>query len=68
MKLLAVRWHTAPPVNGCRWCGDQWGGHGLQFVRGHGLHRWTAPTDAQRKARLKAHIASREAQRQEQPA
>lgn len=54
-----IRHRLAPPVNGCRWCGYLKGEHGQMWSRAHAWHAWTAPTGAQRKARLLAHIAAR---------
>ena len=39
--------------NGCRHCGIDQRGHGRQWTPEAGSHAWTAPTDAQRKARMK---------------
>jgi len=58
--VTVIRHHFAPPPNGCRWCGYTKLAHGQQYTSGR-WHRWTAPTDAQRKARLLTHIAHREA-------
>ncbi|MEW2568402.1 hypothetical protein [Streptomyces sp. NPDC047070] len=39
-------------LDGCRWCGDPWFGHGMgRMVASRGQHYWQAPTAAQREAR-----------------
>lgn len=50
-----VRWAAgATPPFGCRWCGTERDGHGRRWVRGHGMHSWERPTEAQVKARMLA--------------
>jgi hypothetical protein len=57
-----VRWAVgATPPFGCRWCGTEQGGHGRRWVRGHGLHVWERPTEAQIKARMVARRSARKA-------
>lgn len=44
-----------PIVDGCRWCGGAWFGHGQgPWMGSHGFHQWEAPTEAQRAARRTA--------------
>ncbi|MBD9700718.1 hypothetical protein IHE56_01140 [Streptomyces sp. ID01-12c] len=56
-----IRWPdgTAPTPFGCRWCGDERGHHGRQWMAGHGMHSWVRPTEAQMKARMLARRAAR---------
>lgn len=57
-----VRWAAgATPPFGCRWCGEERGGHGNRWVRGHGMHAWERPTEAQMKARMLARRNARKA-------
>lgn len=59
IKILAMRHRFAPEVNGCRWCGASQQEHANRWIRSRGWHTHVEPTDAQRKARLKAHIEAR---------
>lgn len=43
-----------PAPNGCRWCGLDARGHFQRWKEPVGWHKWTAPTDAQRKERMLA--------------
>jgi hypothetical protein len=52
--MTVVRHSLAPTPYGCRWCGDQQGHHGQQYIGGHGVHAWEQPTNAQIKARMLA--------------
>ena len=54
-----IKWRVAPPVNGCRWCEVERGLHCRRWAASARWHTWTAPTDAQRKARMLAHRAHR---------
>lgn len=54
IPFVRVRHHEPPNPDGCRWCGYDKGGHGMQITRGAGLHTWVSPTPAQRAARMKA--------------
>jgi len=58
-----IRWPdgTAPTPFGCRWCGDEQGGHGRRWMAGHGMHSWVRPTEAQMKARMLARRNARKA-------
>lgn len=49
-----VRHRAAPNPDGCRWCGDDQGNHGSQWIASHGMHQWEQPTRAQRLARMHA--------------
>lgn len=53
-----------PPLpNGCRWCGCPSWAHGRSFIASAGMHSWTAPTHAQRLARMRARRAAKAAAR-----
>ncbi|MFJ4703174.1 hypothetical protein ACIP5N_33995 [Streptomyces sp. NPDC088768] len=56
-----IRWTTAEPPTpyGCRWCGTERAHHGMQYLRGRGVHGWEQPTQAQILARMKARRAAR---------
>lgn len=58
-----VRWPDGRPPTpfGCRWCGDERGHHGHQYLRGRGIHVWEQPTREQIKARMLARRAARKA-------
>lgn len=57
-----VRWPVgATPPFGCRWCGTEHGHHGRSWIRGHGIHGWEQPTQAQIKARMLARRNARKA-------
>jgi hypothetical protein len=45
--------------NACRWCGDDPGHHGSQWVASVGLHQWEQPTQEQIKARMLGRRAAR---------
>ena len=49
-----IRWPEGRPPTpyGCRWCGIERRGHGLQHLWGRPSHRWEPPTQAQIKARM----------------
>jgi hypothetical protein len=47
------------PPNGCRWCGIGQYEHAQRWMPEVGWHAWAAPTDEQRKARMKARRRSR---------
>lgn len=49
-----IRHHAPPNPDGCRWCGEDHGNHGRQWVRSVGVHQWVEPTRAQRLARMTA--------------
>lgn len=51
-----IRWPEGRPPTpyGCRWCGIERRGHGLQHLWGRPSHRWEPPTQAQIKARMVA--------------
>lgn len=51
---FSIRHWQVPTPNSCRWCGIAFGGHAFRWVPSHGWHIWVEPTDAQRKARMKA--------------
>jgi hypothetical protein len=53
--------------DGCRWCGIEARGHGLQFTPEADWHSWEPPTDAQRLARMRARRAAAQARRPRQP-
>lgn len=54
--------HPKPPnPDGCRWCGDDRGNHGSQWIRSRGMHQWEQPTPAQRLARMHARRNNRKA-------
>lgn len=53
---------TGPEPNGCVVCGLPEHGHAQRWKPPAGWHTWTAPTDAQRLARMKARRAARIAQ------
>jgi hypothetical protein len=48
-----------PPPDGCRWCGHERRGHATAWKPSVGMHKWAAPTGAQRLARMKARRAQR---------
>jgi hypothetical protein len=48
-----------PPPDGCRWCGHEKRGHATAWKPSVGMHKWAAPTSAQRLARMKARRAGR---------
>lgn len=52
IKILNLRHREAPLPGGCRWCGVPYRGHGVRWVPGHPRHAFTAPTQAQRAARM----------------
>jgi hypothetical protein len=58
-----VRWTADRPPTpfGCRWCGDEQGHHGRQYLRSRGVHVWERPTEAQIKARMRARRNARKA-------
>lgn len=58
-----VRWTADRPPTpfGCRWCGDEQGHHGRQYLRSRGVHGWERPTEAQIKARMRARRNARKA-------
>jgi hypothetical protein len=61
LRCTPTRWtHTGeiPTPDGCRWCGEGRRGHGRMWKPPVGWHKWTAPTDAQRLARMKARRAA----------
>ena len=43
-----------PTPNGCRWCGLDARGHFRRWKEPVGWHKWTPPTDGQRKERMLA--------------
>lgn len=49
-----VRHRRAPAPNGCRWCGREERSHGLEWAASVRYHNWSAPTAAQRRARMVA--------------
>lgn len=53
-----IRWRSAPPVNGCRWCGVGEPVHGRRWAKSKGWHPFALPTDAQRLARWRARRAA----------
>lgn len=52
-RLSWVKRDAVQPVNGCRWCGLVDREHPNLWTFRRGYHRWEAPTDDTRKARLK---------------
>jgi hypothetical protein len=48
---------NVPPPDGCRWCGIEARTHFQRWRSPVGWHRWEAPTDEQRKARMLARRA-----------
>lgn len=49
----------SPSPDGCRWCGHERRGHATAWKPSAGMHKWVAPTSAQRLARMKARRAQR---------
>jgi hypothetical protein len=45
---------AVPAPNGCRWCGLDARDHYRRWKEPVGWHKWTSPTDAQRKERMLA--------------
>lgn len=60
-RVIRVHRKDLPSPDGCRWCGDDPGHHGSQWVASAGLHTWEAPTAQQRLMRMKARRAARQA-------
>lgn len=52
--VTRVRHTEAPEPSGCRWCGTGERQHASRFVPSVGQHLFTAPTAAQRLARMRA--------------
>jgi hypothetical protein len=70
MRCTPSHWTQSgqiPTPDGCRWCGHDRRGHAQSWKPSAGWHKWTAPTDAQRLARMKARRAARNAARQPKP-
>ena len=59
LPKIRHRADNPPTPDGCRWCGYDQYGHCQRWVPGRGFHGWTAPTDAQRLARMRARRAAR---------
>jgi hypothetical protein len=49
-----VRHLSAPYPNACRWCGLEKREHGIEWAASKRYHSWSAPTVAQRRARMRA--------------
>jgi hypothetical protein len=62
-RVIRVHRKDLPTPDGCRWCGDEQGHHGAQWVASVGLHAWEAPTREQRLKRMKVRRAARQADR-----
>ncbi|MEU0098241.1 hypothetical protein [Streptomyces sp. NPDC006267] len=56
---MTARHHTAPPPNGCQHCGVVEREHMQRWKPPAGWHKWTAPTQDQIKARMRARRANR---------
>jgi hypothetical protein len=54
VRIIHTRHHSVPSPSGCRWCGDDHGHHGFQWVPSVGMHQFTEPTPAQVAARTRA--------------
>lgn len=54
IRILTLRHRTAPPLNGCRWCGFLPLEHANRWVPSKRWHDHEDATDAQRAARQKA--------------
>jgi hypothetical protein len=56
MRYDYLRWPDGQPPTpfGCRWCGDEQGHHGRQYLRGRKFHVWEQPTEVQILARMRA--------------
>jgi hypothetical protein len=56
MRYSPTEWTRGKliPPGGCRWCGIEQYGHTQRWRPSVGWHTWAEPTDAQRKARMKA--------------
>lgn len=52
---------TGVDPNACQWCGQPERLHGSRWVEFVGRHQWTAPTDGQRLARMRARRSARSA-------
>jgi hypothetical protein len=57
--VVQIRHRMAPNPSGCRWCGVDEREHASRWVRSVGQHLWSAPTEAQRLARMRARRAAR---------
>ncbi|NUQ88944.1 MAG: hypothetical protein HOQ43_10830 [Glycomyces artemisiae] len=49
---------ATPAPNACRWCGIEKRPHGQRWTATAGWHAWTAPDQAQIKARMLARRAA----------
>lgn len=49
-----VRHMSPPSPNACRWCGRDKREHGIEWAASVRYHSWSAPTGAQRRARMRA--------------
>lgn len=56
--VARVRHRETPEPSGCRWCGTGERQHASRFAPSVGQHLFTAPTAAQRLARMRARRAS----------
>lgn len=56
-KILSQRFEVSATPDGCRWCGTDKRAHANMWVPSVSYHHWTAPTSAQRLARMKTRIA-----------
>ncbi|PSK52418.1 hypothetical protein B0E38_04744 [Streptomyces sp. 111WW2] len=57
MHRSVIRWPDAcpPPLDGCRWCGTPYLGHGSErYAASRGWHGYAEPTTAQMTARRDA--------------
>jgi hypothetical protein len=52
-----VRHKSAPSPDACRWCGREQRLHGIEWAASVRYHGWSAPTVAQRRARMRARRA-----------
>lgn len=60
MTTTRIHHHPAPDSPyGCSWCGGERHHHGSQWAPITGLHKWTAPTQEQILARMRARRAER---------
>ena len=62
LRCTPTAWTQAgqpPSPDGCRWCGHEKRGHATAWKPSIGMHKWVAPTSAQRLARMKARRAQR---------
>lgn len=53
---MKIRFPSAPPVEGCRWCGVPYRAHSYRWVPSRGWHAFATPTPEQINARLRVRL------------